>query len=77
MKNFMLAALSRIIQGIGCGVIALSLLAIAWFVFYSDDHLKYLWVATSIAGVFLGYFIFRFAVKKCTMKVLSERCNLN
>ncbi|AVU34575.1 hypothetical protein AI2618V1_1461 [Serratia marcescens] len=64
MKNFMLAALSRIIQGIGCGVIALSLLAIAWFVFYSDDHFKYLWVATSIAGVFLGYVIFRFAVKK-------------
>ena len=47
------------------------------FVFYSDDHFKYLWVATSIAGVFLGYVIFRFAVKKCTMKVLSERCNLN
>ncbi|EMB4114616.1 hypothetical protein OI978_26115 [Serratia nevei] len=64
MKNFMLAALSRIIQGIGCGVIALSLLAIAWFVFYSDDNFKYLWVATSIAGVFLGYVIFRFAVKK-------------
>ncbi|AUY14178.1 hypothetical protein C3414_14040 [Serratia sp. SSNIH2] len=64
MKNFMLVALSRIIQGIGCGVIALSLLAIAWFVFYSDDHLKYLWVAISIAGVFLGYVIFRFAVKK-------------
>ncbi|HAT3694406.1 MULTISPECIES: hypothetical protein [Serratia] len=64
MKNFMLAALSRIIQGIGCGVVALSLLAIAWFVFYSDDHLKYLWVAISIAGVFLGYVIFRFTVKK-------------
>ncbi|BEM61828.1 hypothetical protein SME23J_08550 [Serratia marcescens] len=64
MKNFMLAALSRIIQGIGCGVIALSLLAIAWFVFYSDDNFKYLWVAISIAGVFLGYVIFRFAVKK-------------
>lgn len=64
MKNFMLAALSRIIQGIGCGFVALSLLAIAWFIFYSDDHLKYLRVASSIAGVFLGYFIFRFAVKK-------------
>lgn len=64
MKNFMLAALSRIIQGIGCGVVALSLLAIAWFIFYSDDSFKYLWVATSIAGIFLGYFIFRFAVKK-------------
>ncbi|HEJ8030776.1 MULTISPECIES: hypothetical protein [Serratia] len=64
MKNFMLAALSRIIQGIGCGVVALSLLAIAWFMFYSDDHLKYLWVAISIVGVLLGYVIFRFAVKK-------------
>ena len=64
MKNFMLAALSRIIQGIGCGVVALSLFAIAWFMFYSDDHLKYLWVAISIAGVFLGHVIFRFAVKK-------------
>ncbi|UMK54182.1 hypothetical protein [Serratia ureilytica] len=64
MKNFMLAALSRIIQGIGCGVVALSLLAIAWFMFYSDDHLKYLWVAISIMGVFLGHVIFRFAVKK-------------
>jgi accessory gene regulator protein AgrB len=64
MKNFMLAALSRIIQGIGCGVVALSLLAIVWFMFYSDDSFKYLWVATSIAGIFLGYFIFRFAVKK-------------
>ncbi|HID8211185.1 TPA: hypothetical protein ACXIGT_004534 [Serratia marcescens] len=64
MKNVMLAALSRIIQGIGCGVVALSLLAIVWFMFYSDDSFKYLWVATSIAGIFLGYFIFRFAVKK-------------
>ncbi|MCC4105372.1 hypothetical protein [Serratia ureilytica] len=64
MKDFMLAALSRIIQGIGCGVVAFSLLAIAWFIFYSDDNLKYLWVAISIAGVFLGYVIFRFAVKK-------------
>ncbi|MBH2534623.1 hypothetical protein I5Q27_04010 [Serratia marcescens] len=64
MKNFMLAALSRIIQGIGCGVVALSLLAIVWFMFYSNDSFKYLWVATSIAGIFLGYFIFRFAVKK-------------
>lgn len=60
----MLAALSRIIQGIGCGVVALSLLAIAWFMFYSDDNLKYLWVAISALGVFLGYVIFRFAVKK-------------
>ncbi len=64
MKNFMLAALSRIIQGIECGVVALSLLAIVWFMFYSDDSFKYQWVATSIAGIFLGYFIFRFAVKK-------------
>ncbi|HID9896192.1 hypothetical protein ACI2JW_14015 [Serratia ureilytica] len=64
MKNFMLAALSRIIQGIGCGVVALSLLAIAWFMFYSGDSLKYLWVAISALGVFLGYVIFRFAVKK-------------
>lgn len=68
MKNFMLAALSRIIQGIGCGVVALSLLAIVWFMFYSDDSFKYLWVATSIAGIFLGYFIFRFAVKKNTRR---------
>lgn len=64
MKNFMLATLSRIIQGIGCGVVALSLLAIAWFIFYSDDSFKYLWVAISALGVFLGYVIFRFAVKK-------------
>ncbi|OAH31449.1 hypothetical protein AYJ10_21695 [Serratia marcescens] len=64
MNKPVLIILSRIIQGIGCGVVAPSLLAIAWFVFYSDDHLKSLWVATSIAGVFLGYVIFRFAVKK-------------
>ncbi|CAI0765230.1 Uncharacterised protein [Serratia entomophila] len=64
MKNFMLAVLSRLIQGIGCGVVVLSLLAIAWFVFYSDDKLKYLWLAVSFLGVFLGYFIFKFAIKK-------------
>ncbi|WP_061798401.1 hypothetical protein [Serratia ficaria] len=64
MKNFMLAALSRIIQGIGCGVVALSLLAIAWFIFYSDTELKYLWALIASLGLIFGYFIFKIAVKK-------------
>lgn len=64
MKKLFLAALSRIIQGIGIGVCGLSLICMGWFLFFSYSEYKYYLAAFTLPGLILGYYIFKFAVRK-------------
>ncbi|MBW1213672.1 hypothetical protein QNH99_14365 [Pantoea allii] len=64
MKNFLLAAISRIVQGIGIGICGLSLIYAGWYLFFSDNVYKYYLAVASLAGLVIGYYIFKFAVRK-------------
>lgn len=64
MNKLLLAALSRIIQGIGIGVCGLSLIYIVWFVFFSYSQYRYYLAVFTLSGLVLGYYIFKFAVRK-------------
>jgi|GEM_PF-1850236 len=64
MNKLLLAALSRIIQGIGIGVCGLSLIYIVWFVFFSYSKYRYYLAVFTLSGLVLGYYIFKFAVRK-------------
>ncbi|MBP2171356.1 hypothetical protein J2125_004548 [Erwinia toletana] len=63
MKKFLLAAISRIVQGIGIGVCGLSLAYAAWFIFLSESSYRYYLAALTLLGLILGYYIFKFAVR--------------
>ncbi|WP_256852469.1 hypothetical protein [Pantoea sp. Fr+CA_20] len=64
MKNFLLAAISRIVQGIGIGICGLSLIYAGWYLFFSHNVYKYYLTVASLAGLVIGYYIFKFAVRK-------------
>ncbi|AXF75982.1 hypothetical protein SY86_03905 [Erwinia tracheiphila] len=64
MKIFFLAVLSRLVQGIGIGICGLSFIYAGWFVFFSYSPYKYYLAVLMLPGLVLGYYIFKFAVRK-------------
>ncbi|MGL6019185.1 MAG: hypothetical protein ACRC0C_11065 [Gibbsiella quercinecans] len=64
MNKILLAAISRIIQGIGIGICGLSVMSTAWFVFFSYSEYRYFLAVISLLGLIPGYYIFKFAVRK-------------
>lgn len=64
MKTFLLAVLSRLIQGIGIGICGLSLIYMGWFVFFSYSPYRYYLAGFMVLGLILGYYVFKFAVRK-------------
>ncbi|ARJ41604.1 hypothetical protein B1H58_05965 [Pantoea alhagi] len=62
MKKLLLVISSRLVQGIGiCG---LALLYAGWFLFFSYSEYRYLFSVFSLLGLVMGYYIFKFAVRK-------------
>ncbi|MBP2196778.1 hypothetical protein HA50_04975 [Pantoea cypripedii] len=64
MKRILLAAISRIVQGIGIGVCGLALILMGWFIFFSYSEYRYYLAVISLIGLLPGYYIFKFAVRK-------------
>ena len=64
--NFMKIALviiPRVVCATGMTMGALGTVSLMWFVFFSANDMRFYWAVMSVAGICIGYFVYRFSLR--------------
>jgi hypothetical protein len=62
LKNFFLSIVSRLVCAIGMTLELISTIFSLWCFFGSNHPNRFLWGLLGIVGLFIGYYIYKFAI---------------
>lgn len=62
-KKIALVIISRVVCAAGMTMGALGTVSLIWFVFFSINDMRFYWAGMSVAGISIGYFVYRFSLR--------------